>query len=301
MWLAEKLEQPRDGFETLEACWDRWSKASKPPLPKELFAPSIEAHGSSFDRWLKERSAKPFVVAADSKDEALAFLACLMEARQRAAKGDSAEVKSTAADLAVVFESGASLRKLVTTTTAFIPIAVSDQAERELATIYRQRHCIAVLPRNAVNREADIALDLLGHEAFEKALASVGFSGPEIDRLARDSSYSPTILRRRLSDIESIRTPAWAKDGRSARELIPIALIGAWHARSTADREIVEVIAGRKYDDVEADLARLRGVEDPPVWSAGEYRGVTSKTDALFAIAKAVTARTLEGFSSTQS
>ena len=35
-------------------------------------------------------------------------------------------------------------------------------------------HCIVFRPRNAVDTEADIALDLLGYDAFEKALKAMG-------------------------------------------------------------------------------------------------------------------------------
>src|SRR5260221_6768489 len=139
-------------------------------------------------------------------------------------------------------------------------------------------------------------MDLLRHEPFEKAMGAMGLKGDHGDRLAAESGYSPTILRRRLSKIEAVKRPRWAEDTAVAGSLIPIALIGAWHATSAADREILSTLAGRPYQQVEEDLARLRQFDDCPVWSEAEYRGVTSKIDALFATSASVTQHHLDDF-----
>ena len=286
IWLAEQLALPVSGYETLEQAWRRWANVSEPHLTPEIFAPSITAYRGTFKAWLDKPSDRPFVVAADSRDEALAFLACLFD------DDDLRQFK----DLAAVFTSPATLRTLVASSVPFIPIVHSEDAERELADAHRQLHCIVFRPRNAVDTEADIALDLLGYDAFEKALTAMGIEEGDVDRLARESGRSPTILRRRLSQNAAIRTPAWAGDDDTAKTLVPMALIGAWHAEPEADREIVSYVADRKYEAIEDDVARLLRYDDSPVWSAGRYRGVASKIDALFAIARMVTPAELDRF-----
>lgn len=286
IWLAEQLALPINGYETLERAWRRWASASEPHLTPEVFAPSIIASVDTFKGWLNKPSERPCVVAADSRDEALAFLACLF---------DDEELRQFK-DLAAVFTAPETLKKLLASSVPFIPIVHSEGAERELADAHRRLHCVVYRPRNAVDTKADITLDLLGHEAFEKALTTMGVEKDDIDRLAMESGRSPTILRRRLSKNAAIRTPTWADDNDTAKILVPMALIGAWHAESGADREIVSYVADRKYERVEDEVARLLGIDDPPVWSAGQYRGVTSKIDALFAIARMVTAEDLKRF-----
>jgi hypothetical protein len=178
----------------------------------------------------------------------------------------------------------------------FIPIVHSEDAERELVDAHRRLHYIVFRPRNAADTKPDIALDLLGYDAFEKALTAMGIEQGNVERLARESGHSPTILRRRLSQNIAIRTPAWASDDEMAKALVPMALIGAWHAEPEADREIVSYMADRKYEAIEDDVARLLCYDDNPVWSAGSYRGVASKIDALFAIARMITTADLERF-----
>ena len=287
IWLAEKLTLPVTGFETLDQCWQRWAVASDPHMTPEIFEPSITAYRATFKAWLENQSDHPLIIAADSKDEALAFLACLFQDK---------DIVARSTDLAAVFESAQTLRALAASSSPFIPIVCAEEAERELAAMYRRLHCIVVRPRNAVDSEPDIALDLLGYEAFKNALAVMGIERDDSERLARESGRSPTILRRRLSKVDAIRTPRWARDEETAKILIPMALVGVWHAKSNADCEVVSALADRPYHEIEESVARLLQFDDCPVWSAGQYHGVASKIDALFAVSKAVTEKKLSDF-----
>ncbi len=132
IWLAEQLALTVNGYETLEQAWRRWADASEPHLTPEVFAPSIAAYRGTFKEWLDKPSDRPFVVAADSRDEALAFLACLF---------DDEELRQFK-DLAAVFTSPATLRTLIASSVPFIPIVHSEDAERELADVHRRLHCI---------------------------------------------------------------------------------------------------------------------------------------------------------------
>ena len=289
IWLASELGMPTEGFRTLDRFWDWWAQGSNPPMTDAIFAPSVAAHAERFKTWLEKSPGDgPLTVAADSREEAVAFLACLFR------HGDP---PVSARDHAVVFESAGTLRTLSGSRSPFIPIVYGEETERELASHYRQRHCIAVRPRNAVDREPDMAVELLGHDAFGKALADMGVTERDhVDRLAGESGQSPTVLRRRLSPIPETRTPSWAGDAAVARSLIPMALVGAWHNGSPADREVLAALSGRRYEEVEKDVADLLQRDDCPVWRVDQYRGVVSKIDALFAISPWMTQRDITDF-----
>ncbi len=286
IWFAEQVGLPVNGYETLEQAWNRWANASEPHLTPEIFAPSIAAYQGTFKKWLTNPSNKPFVVSADSRDEALAFLACLFDVQEF----------HQSKDLTAIFTSPPTLRTLISSSVPFIPIVVSEDVERELADAYRRLHGIVFRPRNDVNVNADITLDLLGHEAFRKALNAAGVARDQMDRLARESGCSPTILRRRLSKNAAIRTPVWAGDDDTAKALVPMALIGAWNTKREADRKILAYVADRKYEAVEGNVMPLLQLDDSPAWSAGSHRGVVSKIDALFAIARMITPADLDRF-----
>ncbi len=286
IWLAEQLTLPISGYETLEQAWQRWANACEPHLTPEIFSPSINAYRGTFKAWLEKPSDKSFVVTAGSRDEALAFLACLF----------NDEELLQFKDIAAIFTSATTLRTLLSSSVPFIPIVHSEDTERELADAHRRLHCIVFRPRYAVDTDVDIALGRLSDEAFEKALKAMGIEEGDVDRLAMESDGSPTVLRRHLSKNAAIRKPPWAGDFGTAKNLVPIALVGAWHVKSKADREIISQVANQNYERVEDDVACLLQVDDTPVWSAGQYRGIASKIDALFAIAKIVTSADLDRF-----
>ena len=295
IWLAGKLGMPTTGFQTIEQCWERWAAGSEPPMASAIFKPSLDRHGrdlpdrqpNDFHAWLAARPDRPFTVAADSIEEAVAFIACLLR---------EDDMPIGACDRAVLFESASTLRLLAPSSSPFIAVVCSQETECVIGEVYRRHHCIVVHPRNVVDPKPDIALDLLDHDSFMNALAAMGIDLDRAEQLERESGRSPTILRRRLSKIDAIRKPQWAGDAQTARELIPMALIGAWNAQSSADREVFEVLADRPYQKIEESFAHLRQFDDSPVWSVGQHRGVASKVDALFAINKHVTDQDLTDF-----
>jgi addiction module HigA family antidote len=287
IWLAERLGIPVRGCRSLDECWHDWASPARPALAPELFAPAITAYIDTFQKWLAAAPTRPFIVAADSAGEALAFLACLMRSEHTAGVIQR--------DLPVVFDAPETLRSAAAGTAPFIPVIYKQEAEREIAPLYQRTHCIIVRPRNAIDSDPDITLDLLGHEDFRKALAAMNVPEHEADSLARRSARSPTILRRCLTH-ESVGRPSWAADAETARRLVPMGLIGAWHAGTKSDCEVMSLLAGAPYDEVEKCIVALRHLDDSPLWSSGQYRGVTSKADAIFAIAGAVIPADLRNF-----
>lgn len=287
IWLAEQLQLPTSGFETLEQAWVRWADASEPRLTPDIFAPAVAGNREEFKNWLDRPCDRPFVVAADSRLEALAFLACLF---------DDQSLDTSKKDLAAVFTSRGPLRTLIDSSVPFIPIVHGEDTEAELGSAYNRLHCIIFRHRNSVELNADIELKLLRDDHFRNALTAMGCDAIRIERLARESGHSPTILRRRLSRNSAIRKPEWASDDSTGRALVAMSLVGAWCSDVEADQGIVSEVANRAYDEVEFDVRVLLGRDDSPVWSSGRYRGVASKIDALFAVAWLVTKADLDRF-----
>ena len=298
VWLSERLREaktpmmsnptPVESVETLEAHWSKWASASTPNMTKHIFEDAVADCFAPFKRWLEGPPDRPFLVAADAKDEALAFIACLFEHN---------DIPAHQRDLAAVFTSSKMLDTLAKASSPFIPIAANAETQESLSQVLGRMHCIATCPRNAVDAKPDFALPLMGHAAFEKALDAMGFGRHDVPRLISWSGRSPTILRRRLSRLPAIRTPPWASDQTLARRLVPICLVGAWHVHKSADQRVIEKLMSCGHEEVERHIATLQQVEeDCPVWSVGHHRGVTSKVDALFAIAPLMTEQDIGNF-----
>ena len=295
VWFADQLGRPTQGCTPLDRFWEKWRSDCEPAITEMMFTPAVDMHLADFKRWLDMPGDRPLTIAADSAEEAVAFVACLFR---------HSDIPPETRDRAVVIDRADTMRTLALSTSPFIPIVRRDDVERELGPVCRRFPCIAVRPRNAIAvrprnavESLTIEIPLLGYEGFRAALSDMSIHDyDEVARLARESGRSPTILRRRLSPISAINTPQWAQDHEVAQRLIPMILIGAWDKKSEADRHVLSEISGCAYDEVEQRVAELWALDDPPVWCVGQYRGVASKIDALFAVSGSITDSAVDGF-----
>ena len=197
----------------------------------------------------------------------------------------------------LVFDEPGVLAKLAQGTTDFIAVAHTREVEREFGPYTRSLRTIVVYPRNAANAHPDIVLEPLGYEPFNKALEAMGKARDEITGLANASGRSLTVLRRRLATIPAIQTPVWAGNHQASSNLVPLVLVGTWDTRNEADQTALSLLAGDlSFNALEKRVQELLQLNDSPVWSLGNYRGVISKIDSLFAIAGAVTQGDLDRF-----
>lgn len=286
-WFANQTDRPSSGVRTLERCWTDWANVADPVLHPSLFSTAIQAWGGKVRRFLDKDRSEPLVIAADSVEEALAFLSQVL------AEAELEQYK----DRVLVFDEPGVLPKLAQGTTDFIAVAHTRNVEREFGPYSSALRTVVVYPRNATNSEPDITLEPLGYEAFNKGLEAMGKERDDLTSLANKSGRSLTVLRRQLSKIPAIRTPEWAEKHETSASLVPIVLLGAWDVNNEADRTVLTMLAGDiPFATIEKRVQELAKLNDTPVWSIGGYRGVISKIDLLFAIASAFTKDDLDRF-----
>jgi addiction module HigA family antidote len=289
-WFANERHIPAQEVRSLDKCWADWSNVATPPLTGALFTSAIEATKRTMLSRLSKPSEAPILIAADSTEEALAFLAQLLGER-------GGEELASYRDRVLVFDKPGVLPRLAAAAQTFIPVVFTREAERELGPYAKSMHSIVVYPRNAATNKPDIVLEPANYETFNKALDEMGKDRDETSRLANASGRSLTVLRRQLSEIPAVRTPEWAADRPTAASLVPFLFVGTWDSHNTTDKLGLSLLAGdRPYDDLEKVCQDLIQLNDAPIWSIGTYRGVISKIDLLYAIAGAVTADDLNRY-----
>ena len=290
IWLAELLNISVEGYRSLERCWQDWAAVTAPRLSTKLFDPAVEAHAAHIDYWLNSGSSEPLTIAADSVDEALAFLAC--------AGWSPSLRRHDLTSRAVVFDTPEGLRRFGgVKTVPIIAVATSREVEREMGSLDESVPRIIVRFRNPVDPTPTITLDRLNRASIEAALHDMSIGRERAERLYRESGRSPTILRRRLAQLDAIREPAWARDEAIAGNLIPMAVAGAWNQSSDADVEVIRLLSGGvDAGEPDARFRQLSRLEDGPVWEVGQYQGVVSKLDAMFATGGFITRDHLDAF-----
>jgi addiction module HigA family antidote len=282
-WFANETHIPAQHVRSLDKCWADWANVSTPPLTGALFNSAIEATKRTILSRLSKPPEGPILIAADSTEEALAFLAQLLGER-------GGEELASYRDRVLVFDKPGVLPRLAAGAQSIIPVVFTREVERELASYAKSMHSIVVYPRNAATAEPTIVLEPANYETFNKALAEMGKDRDETSRLANASGRSLTVLRRQLSSVPAVRTPEWAADRQTAARLVPFLFVGAWNSQNETDKLGLSLLAGgRSYDELEKDCQSLAQLNDAPIWSVGGYRGVISKIDLLYTIAGALT------------
>ena len=282
-WFANETNIPAQHVRSLDKCWADWANVSAPPLTGALFTSAIEATKRTMLSRLSKPSERPILIAANSTEEALAFLAQLLGER-------GGEELALYRDRVLVFDEPGVLPRLAAGAQTFIPVVFTREVERELAPFAKSMHSLVVYPRNAANAEPDVVLEPANYETFNKALEEMGKDRDEISRLANASGRSLTVLRRHLSGVEAMRTPKWASDHQTATSLVPFLFVGGWNSQNETDKLGLSLLAGgRSYDELEKECQSLAQLNDAPIWSVGASRGVISKIDLLYAIGGAVT------------
>jgi hypothetical protein len=289
-WFAGETGIPASEVRSLDKCWSDWSDVSAPSLTRALFSSAIDATKRVMLSSLSKPTDGPIVIAADSTEEALAFLAQLFDERT------DAEL-ATYRDRVLVFDKPGKLPVLAQAVQSFIPVVHTREVERELAPFAKSIHTIIIYPRNVAAIEPSIILEPVSYETFDKALAEMGKDRDEIRRLTNESGRSLTVLRRRLATVEAVRAPKWSTDPVTTASLVPFLFVGAWHSTNEADKVGLSLLASKNsYDGLEKEFQNLVQLDDTPVWSIGTYRGVISKLDLLYAIAGAITAEDLKRY-----
>ena len=289
-WFANETRIPARDVRSLDQCWADWANVSEPPLAGSLFSPAIDNAKRIVRSRLSNPVEGPIIIAADSTDEALAFLSQLLSEY-------GGEELALNRDRVIVFDKPGVLPRLAMAAQSFVAVAFTPEVERELAPYAKSIRSFVIYPRNALTAKPEIVLEPVNYETFNKSLGEMGKSRDEIARLTKESGRSLTVLRRRLSKIPAVQTPEWASNHETARSLVPFMLVGAWDYQNETDRTGLSLLADdRSYDELEKECQSLASLNDSPIWSIGTYRGVISKLDLLYAIAGVVTPTDLKRY-----
>jgi addiction module HigA family antidote len=182
-WFAELIGASTEGLRSLDSCWSQWAEATEPTLSKELFSGQAEMAKGILTDWLCNPTSRPLAISAESSDEALAFLHCAAEALD--------DATSRLHSRCIVVDSADALQKAVRASTNFIAVVTSRGAEEAIAGLYRSQPVILIRPRSSLDERADIALDALDDDSFQKGMQAMGIDEHEGARLARASRQYP--------------------------------------------------------------------------------------------------------------
>lgn len=283
IWFLEQINRPTTGVMSLECYWEKWANVSEPALCPELFKSNIEKYQNEIKNKINNPH-HPILMTADSTGEGIAFVSQVFNCDDFLDKKDNV----------VVISNIGIISQLININPNTIIVTANREVEKELAPI-KDIIKFLIYPKKSITN-SDISLSVLDRDNFKKSLTIMGKTDDDIDILINQSGRSITILRRLLSNIPAIKEPEWAKNSEVAENLLPFLFVGIWSVKDEGDKEILEKISSKSFNELEKIFNHYIQMNDTPFWSIGDYRGLISKIDVLFAIRPTITEEDINRF-----
>jgi len=279
IWLLKIMGKlPPQGFRLLNETWEEWSNAASPPITTKLVLAGRDKEKEQTQKWLEEKTPSVHAVQGESSDEAIAFLyAVIRQLQPDHQKVHISRCLVTTDDAARKLKESRPL------------IFVLDDAEFGLAQMLASRgHHVYV----AYGSDVGIPVNVLQltrppRDELQSALVEMGVKEEAAIQLTSDSARSVSVIRR-LMQIGPVRIPKWATEPQKIG-LITALLVGSWNDRYEGDKEILESIAGCKYETILSDLTPLLTNLDGPIRRIGNTWKIASRRDSWALLARYVT------------
>jgi len=282
------LNRSHNALRGLELAWSEWADVCDPVFPHSLFIKSNRSLSSKLSPWINKKPISPFVIQANTTDEALASVASMFMTE---------ESVTSYLDRVVHLVDANGINILRNTTTPLIVVVSNPDIELKLADLPQLHHTIIGRNKSLMHDDPDFAVDILNSIDFNDALREIGIDTAEIERLSASSGGSLTVLRREWATVPQIKKPLWVTQNDAAKVISSVALLGAWNASNDDDKFILSYFANEDdYDIIEQSVAFLTEMDDSPLWRISQIRGVSSKIDALAATAHLVSDSVMDRF-----
>lgn len=293
LWFAELLGLSGSGIESTDSFWQRWRGQPRFRLTTEALLADRDAAARRFDDLISAQ-ASVIAVEADSQEEAAAF-ACV----RLAAVG----LASDAACISTVdgwrfVDSNAALRFGI----ACSPEVAAVRAPREGFTLVvplrrgdRTAGPLGATSRGTTNESPVVSLERPSASVFEQHLVQLGEEESDAARLSRSVGRSWSVYRRVCAKNPAISHPPWLNQS-FIRALSTLSLVGSWNSAKGGDRNCVEAIDGRPYEELDLELRSLSRTDDSPVVQIGTVWRARSPLELLHLCAPALTSSALDRF-----
>jgi len=282
--VAEWLGLAGPGVCSPESYFRSWAAQCEPAIRPEAFLAGRDGEIHAFVEELEKN--KSFInVVADSAEEAAAFAAAAtaqcMYFASKAMVVTSVEGWHLARS-----NPGASILIAADAVVARSALGLPD---RTIIVPLSSGH---VLPQSG--RQV-LKLERLPIHEFSQALQLAGLGEAEAERVLRTCGRSWTVFRRLHARNQAIASPAWVDELRK-EGLQFMVLVSAWDESREDDRALIELLAGRPYEEIERILDRLAHADDPAVARIGKAWKARSPLELFRLLAPALRGEDIDNF-----
>lgn len=280
IWISILLGKHPETAIDLENWWESWSGATEPAVSPGLVISGRTDAANHVVRWLED-TPSTLAVQADSREEALAFLAAVIE-------GLPVGERNGILARAVVAHDVASWNHLSASAEPLLLIPMFEEREMAAAAVRGGHHVLVPLGRGDGSSPDTIELPRVRREQAQAALVSMGLPEERAGEMATLARRGLLSLRRRIAVLPELQRPRWATAA-GAASLMPAVLVGAWNDAAQGDRDLLARLARAPYEEVSWTIVRWANESDPPVRRVGELWYLVSKEDAWLLLGRYLT------------
>lgn len=267
-FMATQLGRSNSDVCAPEDYWTEWAGVTNPKLTFAIFEQALEENRIVLERFLAGDPDQVFHVAGETREEATAFLVGLAL---------FSDLGRAMGDRTVVVRTPAGLQHVKSYNGPITVIVASREVETALGDLSSRLHVLIPADRVTLDNAQNATIEPLTWDAFRAAASALGLEDDEARTLERESGRRVVVMRRRLAQVASIRSPAWADDDKVAQALVALALAGGWVWSKEADRALLAKLAGTDEENVERTIQALVAVPDAPIFAVGDVGGVSGE------------------------
>lgn len=285
LWLAEKLKKPTLGIYSVDEYWKRWSENESIKILPEILLGESRLKEVQISKSFLINDEKILYIKSITTDESVAFPLAVFK--------QSDEIN----DSNVVVIDNRESFNLFTQTDKSLIILIKFKIENiDLRGAVQKGHKI-IIPislADEVTTSEKIQLPIVSRDAFEKGLEKMNIDSEQARTLTRNSGRNISVLKR-LMKFDDGTKPKYL-EGVEIRDIIPMLLINRFSENLAGDKEIIEKLSGKTFDEYIQFLRILVNLEDSPVYHINGVWRLVSPTDAWLYFAKYITQQDLRNF-----
>jgi len=280
-WARRQIVGAPEGLRDMEEIWELWSLRTNPRLSAELFLAGRDPAVERIRGWLTAPAAC-LRIRADSADEAIGFVAALIETLP---EPERERVRSRA----LLVSTPDMWRAVAGQRTPVILLATSPILGSDAQAVARGHHVLLNYGNDSAGIMVDLDLPHLRRTPMEEALRRMGITDDRARDLAGES-------RGRIAAAVDLlgggtAPPHWAAPA-VAPQLVPFLLVGSW-CQSPGDIEAMLRLTRLEEDELSHCLSRWVNETDPPVRLVGGVWEWVSRLRAWPHLSRHITAADL--------
>ena len=290
--LSKTLNLMPEGAQTLEQFEREWFSLKEKKITHELLLAGRDKVQNQVQQWIQKEKSQ-ITLQADTPNEAIAFLISSVRKLPQ-------DIQEKFFSQSVLVHSEAALREISTIHTCKpLYIIAYNLLSQAVNGALQNGHSVFIASNmtELISKADSINIHQLPRPercSFEEALRTMGYSDNSIKTMAQETKRSISVLRRLYFQAD-LTLSEWASPD-NAHNMMPFLFCGSWSEQSEGDREVLELLAGQGYEELEKILIQWANIPDTPFVHIGKIWMLQSPLDSWAQLSRFITQNHLDRF-----